>query len=57
MYLTLTFCVSRLSQDPGYVSKEIQMVYRVITAGGQPAACNATTSFYIDYSAEYWIYN
>lgn len=41
----------------GYNSKGLSLVYRVVTAGGEPLNCTVGGTMTVDYAAEYWFYD
>lgn len=45
-----------LDRNAKYTSVGLELVYRVVTAGGGTPACTATGEVEIQYAAEYWFY-
>lgn len=43
----------QLQKKANYASVDMSMVYRLVTAGGQPTACNSTDVISVQYCAEY----
>jgi len=46
----------QLTAKKGYPSIGLSVVYRVVTAGGQPSNCTFVGVMMVDYAAEYWFY-
>ncbi len=54
MNANIDFC--RLTKKANYTSIGESVVYRVVTAGGNPLNCTATGVMSVQYAAEYWFY-